>query len=479
RVARHYLQFSLTLVALGGVAGVPVGLWLGMKLTGVYTAFFHFPQLVFRTSPMAIVVSLGVTALAAGAAAIGAVRAVVALPPAEGMRGETPLRFRRGLVERIGAPRLLSPAVRMLLRNLERRPIRALLSIVAIAMAVAILVVTLFSFDALESVIAIQFRMAQNDDVQLSLQTPAARGALTSLRSLPGVLRMEPVRTVLVKISSRQRMRRVPLIGMERSNELRRIVDARGHVAELPAGGLLLTVKLAEVLGVVPGDVVTVEAIEGSRPQARMQVADTVEEMIGMSAYASREDVNAFLREGDVVSGAWLAIDGASASELYRRLKKMPGIATVELREVMLQSFRDTIEKNNTMTVSVVAMFACIVAFGMVYNSSRIALSERGRDLATLRVLGFSSREVGVMLVGEQAILTALGIPLGFGFGYGLAWAVAKLYDSEQFRIPLVLSGRTFAFAFAVVAASAAISALLVQRRVASLDLVEVLKTRE
>jgi len=241
----------------------------------------------------------------------------------------------------------------------------------------------------------------------------------------------------------------------------------------------VLTKKLAEILEVSAGDDVIVEALSAPRSVASMRVASLVDEAIGVSAYAAREDVNAFMREGPSLSAAHLAVQPALAAKLYATLKSMPSVASVTLREAMLASVRKTIVENIYISAAMVVAFACVIAFGVIYNGARIALSERGRDLASLRVLGFSKGEVGAMLLGEQAVLTLASIPIGFAGGWALCIYIARMFDSEVYRIPLVISGRTYAISFFVIAMAAAFTAVVVQRRIGELDLVEVLKTRE
>lgn len=478
-VARHFAGFGLAIVLIGSAAGIPAGIWLGRNLTELYTKFFHFPALTFRVSAAAIAISVGTTVVAALVGSLSAVRRVVALPPAEGMRGETPLRFGRGLLDRTGIIRAVSAPVRMVFRSLQRAPLRTGMSLLAMAAAGAILVVGQFSFDALESMIDVQFRAAQTDDATIALNEVRGDDAVHAIARLPGVVRVEPVRTVPVRIRAGHRDRRIALVGLERDATMRRLIDAEGTEIRLPLRGLVLTTKLAQILGVSAGDDVIVEALVAPRSVAPMRIAALVDETIGISAYASREDVNRFLREGPSLTAAHLAVQPSRAAELYATLKAMPGVASVSLREAMLASMRKTIVENITISASMIVGFACVIAFGVIYNGARIALSERGRDLASLRVLGFSKGEVGAMLLGEQAVLTLASIPLGFLGGWALSVWIARLFDSEVYRIPLVISGRTYAISFFVIALAAAFTAMVVQRRIRGLDLVEVLKTRE
>ena len=478
-VARHFAAFGLVIVAIGSAAGIPLGIWLGRGLTQLYTNFFHVPALTFRVSTVAITISVGTTILSAIVGALSAVRGAVALPPAEGMRGEAPQRFGRSLLDRTRIIRAVSPPVRMILRSLQRTPLRAVMSVLAMATAGMILVVGQFSFDALESMIDVHFRAAQTDDATIELNEVRGDEVLHAIARLPGVTRVEPLRVVPLRIRAGHHTRRVALFGLERGATMRRLIGTNGEEVTLPPRGLVLTTKLAQLLDVSAGDDVTVEALSGARPVATMRVAALVDESIGIAVYAAREDVNRFMREGPSLSSALLAVQPQRAAELYATLKAMPSVASVSLREAMLASIRKTIVENIYISATMLVAFACVIAFGVIYNGARIALSERGRDLASLRVLGFSKGEVGAMLLGEQAVLTLASIPIGFAGGWALCIYIARMFDSEVYRIPLVISGRTYAISFFVIALAAVFTGVVVQRRIGGLDLVEVLKTRE
>ncbi len=478
-VARHFAGFGLVVVAVGSAGGIPFGIWLGRELVELYARFFHFPALSFEVSLAAIAISVGVSVIAALVGAITAVGRVVALPPAEGMRGETPLVFAKGLLDRMKIIRAVSPPVRMIFRSLQRTPWRTVLSILALSMAGMILVVGQFSLDSLEWMINTHFRAAQTDDATIELNEVRGDDVLFSIARLPGVLRAEPVRVVPVRIRAGHRERRVALVGLERGATMRRLIGMHGEEVTLPKRGLVLTTKLAEILDVGVGDDVVVEALSAPRPVSSMLVGAVVDESIGISAYTAREEVNRFMREVPSLTSAHLAVQPTRAAELYAKLKATPSVASVSLREALIESIRKTIVENIAISASMIIGFACVIAFGVIYNGARIALSERGRDLASLRVLGFSNGEVGAMLLGEQAFLTIASIPIGFAGGWALSIWIARLFDSEAYRLPVVISGRTYAISFFVIALAAVFTAALVQRRIRKLDLVEVLKTRE
>ncbi len=478
-VGIHYLKFALVAVLLGTVVGAPVGIWLGRGLARIYQDFFRFPELRFVSSFGMIGSAVLISAAAACLGAVGALRSVVSLPPAEAMRPEAPARFRPGLAERLGLQRFVSLSARMILRNLERRPWKAVLSIFALSLAGATLIVGFYFYDAIDYLIQVEFQTASRENVTVTLNEPHGANARDALAQLPGVLRSEPFRVVASRIRFEHRSRRVAIMGLESERQLRRIVDINKRTVELPPEGIVISSGLAKSLGVSPGDKVTVEVLEGERPVRDIQVAATVDDLIGASAYMNIAALNRLMREGQSISGAFLAVDALMASHLYSFLKRTPAVSGVAVREAMLASFRDTIARSLDISVGALVGFACVIAFGVVYNGARITLSERSHELASLRVLGFTRGEIGWMLLGEQALLAAVSIPSGFLLGYGICALLVYSMQSELYRMPLVISGRTYAYTALIIGVASGVSAALIFRRVRHLDLVAVLKARE
>jgi putative ABC transport system permease protein len=478
-VALHYLELALVAVAVGGVLGNLVGLWWGKAVHEMYMGFYRFPVWRFAWG----VSTLGLATAAAGASALvgalGAVRSALALPPAEAMRPEAPARFRAGLLERLGLREWLTPNMRMSVRNLARRPGRAALATLAMALAFALLIVGRFFLDAVNTLAEVQFRVVQRDDATVAFYEPLSARVRHDVEHLPGVTRVEPWRAVPVRLRFEHRTKRVALLGIEPGTELRRLVDAELAEVPLPSEGLVLTKRLGEILDVQPGDTIGIEVLEGERAKREARVAGFVDELMGLAAYMDAGALARLLREGGSISGVWLRVDARDEGRLHTELKRTPAVAGVMLKNALLKSFDETLRRSLGVFNTVLISFACVIAFAMVYNAARIALSERGRELASLRVLGFTRAEVARLLLGEQAVLTVLAIPLGCAIGYlTCAWFVS-MYQWELFRLPLVVSLRTYAFAVVVVALAALASGAVVGRRIATLDLVAVLKTRE
>ena len=478
-VGVHYLKFAFVAVMLGTAAGLPLGIWLGRGLARIYQNFFRFPELTFVAGPRLISWAIAISAGAACLGALSSLRVVVALPPAEAMRPESPPQFKRGIAERLGFAKMVSISTRMILRNLERRPWKAILTIVGMSFAVAILIIGFYFFDAIDYLVQVQFRTAQRDDVTISLGEPHGDQARYDVNHLPGVLHAEPFRIVPARLRFGHRSKRIGLLGLEADGDLRRVVGQNLEIARIPPQGALLTTKLAEVLGARPGDTITVEVLEGRRPVRQVAVSATVDEMIGLFAYMDIATLNRMMKEGPSISGSYLSVDSKKLPILYAQLKQTPAVAGVAVREAMLESFYRTIAESLRISTTALNLFACIIAIGMVYNGARVALSERGHELASLRVLGFNQREISFMLLGEQAMLALASIPLGFFIGYISCALITTAMQTELYRMPLVINAKTYATSVLIVGLASVATGLLLYRRLSRMDLVAVLKTRE
>ena len=478
-IAGHYVKWAVIVASLGSVLGVAAGAWLGWAFTRMYTLFFHFPVLVYRLNVQVAILGVAIGVMAAVLGALSAVRRAVALPPAEAMRPEPPARFGESWPEKIGFRRFLSQPARIILRTLHRHPARVALSMTGIALAASLLVMGNFSMDAIEELTRTQFDVAQRYDLMVTFVQPTSASALQDLRRLPGVLNVEPFRAVGARLRRATRSRNSALLGVPDGSALNRVVDVDRGPVEIPPDGVVLSDGLAALLDAGRGDRVRVELLEGDRAVHELVVADVVREYMGANAYMSLSALHRMMKEGDTLSGAYLQVDRASERVLYDRLKATPRVAGVLRKRAAVESLQATLASMMRKVQLIYVLFASIIAFGVVYNSVRISLSERSRELATLRVVGFTRGEVSYILLGETALVTFAAVPAGLLLGYGLAAAVVRASDSEMFRLPLVIGPNTYALSAVTIVVATILSALVVRRRLDRLDLVEVLKTRE
>ena len=479
-VGRHYLQLVLV-ISLGGAAlGFGLGAWLGKEMLGIYEEYFRFPTFTYRLDFGAVGVSV---ALSVGAAVVGglsAVRRVSRLPPAEAMQPEAPATFRRGLLEVTGLGRVLPPTWKIVLRSVARHPVRALLTSVGIAFSMAVLVTARVGDDAFETLLDLAFQQARRDDLAVTFREPQARKAERELAHLPGVLATEPERMVGVRMRVGPRFRDVALVGHPAGATLSQLVQFPREVVPVPEEGVLLTDKLAEVLGATVGGTVWVEVLEGDRRVRELPVVGTVSELFGLSGHLRLEALNRVLgEEAGVANAVRLRVDEPARAELEERLSALPAVASIDSRENVMERMRQQSGESMGTTTLILTLFGVTLAIGVVYNQARIALSTRSRELASLRVLGFTRREVAGVLLGELALEVAVAVPMGLALGAWLTDLIMSGVDQELYRLPASVSPGTYAFAFAVTIAAALVSALLVKRRLDRVDIVSALKTRE
>lgn len=478
-VGFHYLKFAVVIVAVATVVGGGAGAWLGGNVVDLYHRFFKFPNLVFHLDWRMFGVAFGVSTAAAFLGVIGAVRQAVKLPPAEAMRPEPPADYKPSLIERLGWQKLVSTSFRMALRNIERKPWQAFFTAFGLALATGIPIVPGAMRDGIDYLLGFQWDVAQRQDVTLALIEPGSASALADMRSLPGVMTAEQFRTVPARFRYGHHSRRLAVYGIPRETYLNRRLDAKERVVELPPDGLLVSAKLAEILGAKVGDKVTLEIQEGRRPVVEVTLQGTITDYAGIAAYMEVDNLRRLMREGGTISGAHLAVDMNYWPQFLEKVKEAPRIASLSIKEAVRASFRESTGEMIGSITTIYFGFAIIVSFGVVYNSARIALSERSRDLATLRVIGFTQREVAAVLIGELAFLTIAALPLGLVVGTNLANMIVTTASTETVRLPLVVTSKTYAMAVLVVITSASLSFALVSQRLKKLDLLGVLKARD
>jgi putative ABC transport system permease protein len=477
-IAAHYLKLVGVIVALGLLLGLLLGKILGTMLTGLYAEFFRFPTFSHVLAPGLVAVSVSLTAATALIGTLNAIAATVRLTPAEAMRPPAPGRYRRTVLERLGLTQIPT-GLRMILRNMERRPLRSVLSVAGVAAAVAIVIMGNFFRDAIEFIVDTQFTLVMRNDVAVWTIEPVADAAALELRRLPGVKSVESSRFVPVTLVHGHRRERTQIRGYAARPELYRIVDVEQHQTLPEGSGLVLTDRLAAKLGLRVGDRVTVEVLEGRARTLELPVDALVREMMGLNAYMDRRVLNRVLGDGDLSGGFMLALERGSESTLLDATRAMPRVVGAFSKATMLRNMQEVSARNIRIMSTVLTVFAAVIAVGVVYNNARIALAERTWELASLRVLGFTRAEVSALLLGEMAISIAIALPLGMLLGWGLVHAMTELLKSDQFFFPVVILPRTYAWAAIAVVVAGAGSALVVRRRIDRLDMVAALKTRE
>ncbi|KPJ87836.1 MAG: ABC transporter permease [Gammaproteobacteria bacterium SG8_11] len=478
-VGLHYAKLVLLIVLVGIIGGIGLGIVFGKGLSNVYTEFYSFPFLIYVLKPQVVMAATMISILVAMAGTFYAVRNAARLPPAQAMRPEPPAIYRATVVERLGLQRWFSQPTRMILRHIERRPFKSLLTMLGIAMACGIMMISGFQKGSIDYMVGVQYGMSEREDLIANFTEPTSMRSLYSLLSLQGVEQVEGFRTVAARLRFEHRDYRTAVHGVQPDSSLMRLLNEDLNKIELPRDGVILTDYLAELLAIGPGDMLTIEVLEGNRPTLQVPVVGTAKQYLGVNAYMQLDALNRLIKEGEVISGAYLRVDDRYLQTVYNQLKEMPRVAGVVEQKAAIAAFYETVAQSILFFTFISTLLGATISFGVVYNSMRIALSERNRELASLRVLGFERGEVAYILLGELALLTLVAIPMGFLIGYGLCGFLATQFETDLYRVALVLEADVYGLAALVIVMSACASGIMIWRNLAHLDMVAVLKSKE
>jgi putative ABC transport system permease protein len=475
-LAAHYGLFAAAIALLGATLGVLLGLWAATGLAGVYAEYFRFPDWEYRLRGELLAIGYCVAVLAALSGAWRAVRVAVREQPAAAMRPPLPERYRPLWLDRAAWIARLGQTSHMVLRHLGRQPIKSALSVLGIALSASLVLLGSVQFGAINELMRIQYTRVLLMDLHLHFADAVDEAALGELRALPGVMYVEGYRSVPVRLSHGLHTERTVLTGQATVSELHRVLDRDQRVVALPAEGLALTRWLADSLRLRLGDLVDVEVLDGRHRGLQVPLSAVVDEPLGGAARMERMALHRLLDEGPALTGAWVLVEPGAEAPVLDALRERPAIMAIgQLREAeagIRAYFEDTV----LVYMAVLLLLAASVAFAVLYNGARTTLAERTRELATLRVLGYTRAEVAWVLIGELLLLALLAIPIGLVIGSALAWMANQAMASDLYRLPFVLSARMHVGAALVVLAALGFAAALVLRRLWRLDMVSALK---
>ncbi|MEM8959800.1 MAG: ABC transporter permease, partial [Pseudomonadota bacterium] len=478
-VGAHYFRMVLAIAAGGALIGCALGIAGGRAMVGVYTQFYKFPFLIFDLDEASFLVGVGVSIAAASAGGVLVLRRVFALTPAEAMRPPAPADYSRtGQIGR-AFTRYLDQPTRMVLRRITRQPFRMSGAVIGIACGMALSASTITIYAGFERTINLTFSVVDRSDITVTFTHAVSDKTIFEMQRREGVIRVEPVRNVAVVMRNGLEEHRGAITGMVPDAALNRALDAGGDAIPIRRDGLVVSETLAGILNLAPGDTVSVDVREGRQPVLELPVVSLADSLLGAPAYMEISALNAVLKEPGRVSGAYLLIDDAHAAEIYDWLKDMPVVAGVNLKSEAQDAFVKMIDQGAGWSRFIIGALAFIITFGIVYNAARIAYAERARDLASLRVIGFSRGEAAYVLLGELAAVVIVAMPLGTLLGHYVATLMARAYSTEVYQIPAIFDAATYGAAALVVIAAAVMSGILVKRDLDRADLVAALKTRE
>jgi len=474
-----YVKLAAAIGLFGALIGAAAGGGFGVAIMDIYHDYFRFPELAPAFSWPSFAAAAAASMLAAMGGSLSAARRAARLSPAVAMQPPRPAAYRAGCLDRLIPAGAIDQATRMIVRNIERFPGRAAFAVAGLAASLTLLVGTQFVFDSLEAVIDQAYYRAQRWSQQVQFLEARAEGAVEEARRLPGAYAAEPVRLAAVRLKSHGREERLRLVGLEPGALMAQPLDAADRPIPFKGRGIIMSEALARRLGVRPGETVWLEFLEGHAAAAEVRVTALARDYSGLTAYMDRRELNRMLGDGDVANAAQLLVAADLRPAFYRAVAAIPQIIGASSRDDAVANWRQAMTQAFEMMMTFYVGFAAAIAFGVAYNTSRIALSERARDLATLRVLGFSESDCAWILFGELAVLTLVATPLGLLGGNALAQGLAASFSRDDLRLPMEITAKSYGISLSAYFIAVALAAMLVAGRIWRLDLVAVLKTRD
>jgi putative ABC transport system permease protein len=473
----HYSKIVLVWVCAGVGIGILVGMRMAVWMGSLYMMFFRFPVMDPPSLSWEWIAAITMSFVVALLGSFTSIRAAIRLPPAVAMKPESPTRFRSASLDGWGIGARIGPVARMVIRRLESNPWITLFSTLGLALGLAILVLSAFMEGTIDYVIDHQFSASQRQDMTFTFRENCSASALQDVMHMEGVIAAEPFRTIPIRIRHGQRSKRLGLMGLEAQPQLFRVVDEHNQSVEFPDGsGLAITRKLAELIGAVEGDIVEIELMEGQDRRLYLPIATIFPNYTGPAAYMNRFELHRLLEEGERISGVFVQVDMAQRDRVYSQIKQTPAIVGILDKQAAVRNFKSIIARSTFWMRTINALFAAFIAFGVSYNSALIAYTERARDLATMRVMGFSRRELAAILLAEIGIITLLAIPIGIPLSYAFCYWTTLAVDTESHRFPMVLRLDGFVYGITVLCLSIAVSSVAVLRLLKQIDILAVLK---
>jgi putative ABC transport system permease protein len=480
-IAFHYLQFALMLSLVGCFFGFLVGQWGAQEMIKIYVQFFAFPILKSRVYPQVLAQAMLICiAFSMAGAAVAAFRAS-RIHPAESMRPEAPVIGHRVLLEQISMIwKRLSFTWKMIVRNVSRHKFRSSLNAFGVMISTTLLIIGFFSIDGIDYLMDFEYSRTQRQDVQVSFFLERNKEALYEAQRFDYVTHAEPLLQYPFTLTNGWRTKDVLIVGLERDARLRRLMDTNEQVVDIGEGGLVLSEKLAQMMSLNVGDSVKMKPMMGRVTTEKIiKVTKIVQQYFGASGFMNIKALSRVLDEPFAMNSVLVSTDPGKSRLMNDELDDIPLISSVTVKADTIDSMETTMNMQMKVMSFMTVLFAGVIAFSIIYNITSVSLSERERELASLRVMGFSQKEVGRILYYENILMGIVGLFLGVPLGMLVCRGLVTAFDTEMIRLPYHLNPRTFIISITCTCIFVLISNLAIRHKINTLDLVETLKERE
>ncbi len=485
----HYFSYPLILAVAGGVIGSLCGMWLANPLTELLYQFFYLPEVYLGFSWHYLVSSLLICVSVLGFAGYQGCKTVLRLSPAEAMQPAAPVKVRRNLLESFRLfTAMLTVQGKMAVRNLNRSRSRTAFVFFSLTVSCAIVAFTwgLWS-ETMPDFMFYQYENLRTYDARVNLETPLPRkSVMREAERLAEVVRSEPLAEVPATLSHKYHREDVGIMGVAKDARLYNILDQNGARISPSPAGLILSRRLADNLGASVGSTLELESVYLRDKDASVSVPVTaiIPQYIGMNAYMTIEGLEKLLDQGNFVTSVLLEFnqEEANLQDRINRLRDDYGesdyITGIDSRQELIKTMMEYWEMAGWM-VFLYVMIGVAFSFSIIYISSLVILSERQRELASMRVLGMSRNEVFSVISFEQWFIAFFAILTGLPLGRAIMAGFAREWSTDMYTMPAEISASSLAAGAIITVISIWAAQRFSIRKIKKLDLVEALKTRE
>ena len=484
-IKRHYLCYGAIIGIMGGVAGIAVGFWIQGAMLELYRQYYPMPNIEQHFYFRILFIGMGISILFAVLGTLKGVGYSAKLEPAEAMRPPPPEKGHKVLPERIGF--FWNPLPfrwKMILRAVFRNPFRSSVSVFSCIIATALVFSALSMTDALNYLMNYEYRWVSHQDITVALRDPAGFDTPSEILDLPTISQAESQLVVVCDLKNGPYEKRIGITGLVDNNHLYTPLDKNKKPISVPESGLILSNKLAEILNVSPGDHLIFRPLIGLRREVVAPVIGTVDTFLGLPAYANISYLSRLLGEewasNTILANQFMSLDDISSDNHFLDdLKKRPKVVGIGERTRAFTQLNETFGKSMGAMISIMVLFAGLIAFGSVLNASLVSLSERQREVGTLRVLGYTPRQVSGIFSGESFLLNIIGILFGLGFGILLAYFMSMAYSTELYRFPAIILPSSLFYTAVIMFVFVSLAQIIIFRLIRKLEWLEVLKVKE
>lgn len=480
QVLIYYMSYSTIIAVSGSLIGSILGTYMGFSITKLLNQYFNLPLSNTQIYGEFVIPAFLLTLIFCLFAGYNSCKIIFKIMPSEAMREKSPISGKKIVVEKVDFIwRNINKLERIIMRNLFRYKRRVLLTSLGVIFSSAILLVAFSMNDSVNFMIKQQYGSIQNYDIKVKFSKLLSINDLSTIKDIQHVVEFEPILETGIELSNGWKSKEVGFTALTQNPKMYKVEDKSGNSVTLPQNGLLISEKLANILGIKVNDSVNVKFFFPEKEEKKMVVKGIVVQYLGLSTYTSMNNLNSVLGEGVIANSAVLKLESSAfENEVKNKLKDMPGVSSVESKADSSNALTKNMEAMKS-TIGMLIMLSATLLIAVLYNIATINIFERQRELATLKVLGFNNKEVKKLIFNENYIISIFGIIIGLPLGTWLGGYLIEASSTDAYSIPYVVEFKSYVITIILTLIFTVITNMALMRKIKAINMLEVLKNKE